>query len=92
MELGISVSKKIYQNKGSLTMTEQKMFELAKQFVEQRYPAGWGGVAVMHTACGQYLTSVEMKTIDSNVAVCLETGALCEASKFKALRCFKWVS
>ena len=64
------------------SIIEQEMFRIAKDFIEKRYPAGWGGVAVMHTTDGQYLISVEMKTIDSNVALCLETGALCEASKY----------
>lgn len=36
----------------------------------------------MHTADNQYLTSVALNTIDSNVELCIEVGALCEASKY----------
>jgi len=63
-------------------MIEQEMYRIAVEFIEKRYPEGWGGAAVMHTQDGQYLTSVAMDTIDANVELCIETGALCEASKY----------
>ena len=63
-------------------MIEQEMYCIAMEFIEKKYPKGWGGAAVMHTACGQNLISVGIKTIDGNVDLCLETGALCEADKF----------
>jgi len=63
-------------------MIEQEMLRLAIEFIEKRYPKGWGGAAVMHTSDGQYLISAAIETIDSNVGLCIETGALCEAAKY----------
>ncbi len=63
-------------------MIEQEMFRRAVELIEKRYPSGWGGAAVMHTSDGQYLTSVALNTIGSNVELCIETGAMCEASKY----------
>jgi len=60
---------------------QQEMYRKAVEFVAKRYPAGWGGAAVMHTADGQYLVSTAIDTIGANVELCIETGAMCEASK-----------
>jgi len=61
---------------------EKEMYHIAVEFIKKRYPIGWGGVAVMHTADEQYLTSVAINTIDSNAELCIEVGALCEAAKY----------
>jgi cytidine deaminase len=61
---------------------EKEMYRRAIEFIKKRYPHGKGNVAVMHTADGQYLLSVAIETIDSNVELCAETGALCEAAKY----------
>jgi len=76
---------KVGMNVNSETPTEeieQEMFDRATNFIEKRYPKGWGGTAVMYTSDGQYLISVAIETIDSNVGLCIETGALCEATKY----------
>ena len=67
---------------GDGKMIEKEMFQHAVELIEKRYPIGWGGVAVAHTADGQYLTSVAINTIDSNVELCIEVGVLCEAAKY----------
>jgi len=37
---------------------EQTLFRTAVSFIKQRYPAGWGGAAVIRTADDRYLISV----------------------------------
>jgi|GEM_PF-407525 len=61
---------------------EQEMFHRAVELIDKRFPLGRGGAAVMHTADGQYLTSVALETVDSNVELCVEVGAMCEATKY----------
>ena len=41
---------------------ENKMYKIAKDFIEKRYPAGWDGAAVIHTEQGHYFTSVSKET------------------------------
>lgn len=64
------------------TIIEQEMYRQAIELIEKRYPTGWGGAAVVHTADNRYFTSVALDTIDSNVELCIEVGAMCEASKY----------
>lgn len=61
---------------------EQTMYRKAAEFIKQRYPAGWGGAAVMHTADGRYLISVAPEVFNSSAELCIETGAICEAHKY----------
>ncbi|MGM9986089.1 MAG: cytidine deaminase [Bacillaceae bacterium] len=61
---------------------EQQMYTKAVEFIKQRYPIGWGGAAVMHTADDQYLISVALESANASVVVCIETGAMCEAQKY----------
>lgn len=61
---------------------EQEMYSRAIKFIEQRYPTGWGGAAVIHTAADKYLISVALESFNSGVVVCIETGAMCEAQKY----------
>jgi len=61
---------------------QQEMYRKAIEFIKKRYPVGWGGAAVMYTKDRQYLISAALDTIDSNVELCIETGAMCEASKY----------
>ena len=61
---------------------EQKMYETAVRFIEKRFPHGWGGVGVIHTAQGHYLTSVAFESANASVLLCIETGAMCEAQKY----------
>ncbi len=62
--------------------TEQKMFRLATELIEKRYPSGWGGAAVIRTAPDHYYTSVAIDTANASAALCIEVGAMCEAHKF----------
>lgn len=61
---------------------EQEMYKRAVEFICERYPNDWGGVAVIHTEDGQYLTSVAIETANASVALCIEVGAMCEAHKY----------
>ena len=61
---------------------EQEMYLLATEFIPNRYPKGWGGVAVIRTEDGQYFTSVSIETANSSVDLCIEVGAMCEAHKY----------
>jgi cytidine deaminase len=61
---------------------EQEMYRRAIDFIPKRYPTGWGGVAIIHTDDGQYLSSVAIETANSSVILCIETGAIAEAHKY----------
>ena len=58
------------------------MLEKAGDFIDIRYPEGWGGCAVMHTKEGEFLISVYLDSPNSAAELCMETGAMCEAQKY----------
>jgi len=60
---------------------EQKMFDMAIDLINRRYPKGWGGAGVIRTEDDNYFTSIWLDTINSSVDICIETGAMCEAYK-----------
>jgi len=60
---------------------EQKMFDMAIELINRRYPKGWGGAGVIRTEDDSYFTSIWLDTINSSVDICIETGAMCEAHK-----------
>jgi len=60
---------------------EQKMFDMAVELINKRYPKGWGGAGVIRTEDDAYFTSVWLDNINEAAAVCIETGAMCEAHK-----------
>ena len=51
---------------------EQTMYEMATAFLKQRFPKGWGGVAVIHTEQGSYFTSVALESANASVLLCIE--------------------
>lgn len=53
---------------------ENEMYRRAVALIESRYPAGWGGAGVVHTAKGNYYTSVSIVTANASAIVC--NGAL----------------
>lgn len=61
---------------------EKKMYELAVELIEKRYPTGWGGAAVIHTNKGHYFTSVAIEMANASAELCIEVGAMCEAHKY----------
>lgn len=61
---------------------ENEMYRRAKAFIEQRYPVGWGGAGIVHTAKGTYYISVANETANASASVCIELGAMLEAHKF----------
>lgn len=61
---------------------EKEMYKIAKDFIEKRYPVGWGGAAVIHTEQEHYLISVSIETANASAILCIETGAILEAHKF----------
>lgn len=61
---------------------ENEMYKRAKDFIEKRYPVGWGGVAVIHTAQEHFFISVSIETANASAILCIETGAILEAHKY----------
>ena len=51
------------------------MLEKAREFIDKRYPKGWGGCAVMYTQEGEFLISVYLDSHNSAAELCMETGA-----------------
>lgn len=60
---------------------EQTLFDTAIKLIQQRYPTGWGGAAVMRTSSGKILSSVAPETKNDALALCMEVGAVLEAHK-----------
>jgi cytidine deaminase len=60
---------------------ENEMFQIAVNFLNNRYGRNAGGVAVLRIDNGEYLTSVWPEANNSSVDLCAETGAICEAHK-----------
>ncbi len=60
---------------------KEKMYRLATELIEKRYPVGWGGAAVIRTDADHYLTSVAIETANGSAVLCIEVGAMCEAHK-----------
>jgi len=60
---------------------EQKMYDIAVELINRRYPNDWGGAGVVRTEDDQYFTSIWLDTINDSVSLCVETGAMCEAYK-----------
>jgi len=58
------------------------MFQRALDFLNRRFPTGWGGCAVMRTADDQFLISVALESFNASAGLCMETGAMCEAQKY----------
>ena len=63
---------------------EETMYSKAAEFIKERYPTGWGGAAVIHTADDRYLISVAPEVFNASAELCIETGAICEAHKYNA--------
>lgn len=61
---------------------EREMYLQAVALIEKRYPTGWGGAGVVHTAQGHYFTSVSIETANASAILCIETGAMLEAHKY----------
>ena len=59
----------------------KEMYEKALNFINHRYPTGWGGCAVMYTKEGEYLISVYLESPNASAELCMETGTMCEAQK-----------
>ena len=58
-----------------------QMYKKATDFVNKRFPSGWGGCAVIFTEAQQYLISVALESFNAGAGLCMETGAMCEAQK-----------
>ncbi|MFB4212437.1 cytidine deaminase [Shouchella sp. JSM 1781072] len=61
---------------------ELAMYQKAIAFIPERYPSGWGGVAIIRTDDGHYFTSVSIETANASVDLCIEVGAMCDAHKY----------
>lgn len=48
---------------------EKEMYKIAKDFIEKRYPVGWGGAAVIHTEQEHYLISVSIETANASANI-----------------------
>lgn len=62
---------------------EKMMFQKAVELIEKRYPRGWGGAGVVYTAQGHFYTSVSIETANASAELCIETGAMLEAHKYR---------
>ncbi|WP_144646544.1 cytidine deaminase [Priestia megaterium] len=62
---------------------EEELYTTAINFIQKRYPTGWGGAAAMRLKSGQILISVAPKVINASTELCMETGAICEAHKLE---------
>lgn len=60
---------------------EQKLYDIAVDFIKVRYPVDWGGAAVIRTEDDRYLLSVAPEVLNASTELCIETGAICEAHK-----------
>lgn len=60
---------------------EQELYKAAKELVEKRYPAGWGGAAAIRTETGKILTSIAPDVKNDSLNLCIEVGAFLEAHK-----------
>ena len=58
-----------------------KMAQMAVDLIKKRYPAGWGGAAVIRTDEDHYFTSVALETANGGAQLWFEVGAMCEAHK-----------
>lgn len=58
------------------------MYEKALDFLDKRFPSGWGGCAVLYTEDGRFLISVALESFNAAAGLCMETGAMCEAQKY----------
>lgn len=59
-----------------------KMYETALEFINKRFPKGWGGCGVLYTKEGELLVSVALESYNAAAGLCMETGAMCEAQKY----------
>ena len=59
----------------------QQLYNKGVQFINQKYPTGWGGCAVMYTKEKEILLSVYLEAPNAAAELCMETGAICEAQK-----------
>lgn len=62
---------------------EKMLFQKAVELIEKRYPRGWGGAGVVYTAQGHFYTSVSIETANASAELCIETGAMLEAHKYR---------
>ncbi len=60
---------------------DQKLVQAAIDFVRERFPSGVEGAAAMYLEDGQILVSTSPIVENESVALCHETGAICEAYK-----------
>lgn len=52
------------------------------ELIEDRYPTGWGGAAVIRTDKNSFFTNVPLETANESAQLCIEVGAMCEAHKY----------
>lgn len=62
---------------------EKNLYDAAVYFIKERYPVGWGGAAVIHTEDDRYLISVAPDVLNASAELCIETGAICEATQIQ---------
>lgn len=71
----------------AMEMSDEKigasMYAEAVRFLNDRFPRGWGGCAVLRTEDGRLLTSVALESFNAAAGLCMETGAMCEAQKYR---------
>lgn len=63
------------------TKIEDTMYQKAIELINQRYPLGWGGSAIVYTSKHNFFTSIALETANGGAQLCIEVGAMCEAHK-----------
>lgn len=59
---------------------DQRLVDAAIAFTNERFPGEvWEGAAAMYTEDGEILISTAIAVVNDSVALCHETGAICEA-------------
>ncbi len=59
-----------------------RLFEMATKYIENRFPTGWGGAAVLRTDKDNFFISIAIETANTASSLCTEVGAMCEAHKY----------
>ena len=60
---------------------DDNLVNAAIEFVKNRFPSGVEGASAMYLEDGTVLISTAPEVVNDSVALCHETGAICEAYK-----------
>jgi len=68
------------RREGKAMRLDQRLVDAAIAFADRRFPTtDSAGAAAMYTASGEILTSTAIASLNDQVSLCHEVGAMCEA-------------